>query len=319
MRNPGWKSTIHPALRAPSGVASMRTASPRGRFPALLQEFSVAVQATELSSEQLHDKAKTLRQHIIRMTTAAGSGHPSSSLSAVEVVNALFFAGFLRYDADNPNDPDRDRFVLSKGHAVPVLYAAMAEAGYFSADDLMTLRKLGSPLEGHPNMKRMAGIEASTGSLGQGLSIGVGQALGLRMDGKDARVFVMAGDGEMGEGQVWEAIASAEKIPPRQSRVDRRSERISADGRDQRRPRHDTGSPTRSPPSAGTPRRSTATTSRLPLTPSGTQSKLQIGRRPSSRRRRKASEFCRCWKKPATPTTTANHSRPRWPKTRSLW
>lgn len=171
----------------------------------------MAVQATRLSIEQLHENAKTLRKHIIRMTTAAGSGHPSSSLSAVEVINALFFGGFLRYDADDPADPARDRFLLSKGHAVPVLYAAMAEAGYFSVDELMTLRKLGSPLEGHPNMKRMPGIEASTGSLGQGLSIGVGQALGLRMDGRDSRVFVMSGDGEMEEGQVWEAIASAEK------------------------------------------------------------------------------------------------------------
>ena len=169
------------------------------------------VQATKLDADALAAKGKTLREHIIRMTTEAGSGHPSSSLSAVEVVNALFFGGFLRYDADAPNDPDRDRFVLSKGHAVPVLYAAMAEAGYFPVEDLMTLRKLGSPLEGHPNLKRMDGIEASTGSLGQGLSIGIGQALGLRMDGKDARVFVMTGDGEMGEGQVWEALASAEK------------------------------------------------------------------------------------------------------------
>ncbi|MFQ5732157.1 MAG: transketolase [Planctomycetaceae bacterium] len=172
----------------------------------------MAVQATTLPIDELHEKAKTLRQHIIRMTTAAGSGHPSSSLSAVEVVNALFFGGFLRYDAGNPADPDRDRFVLSKGHAVPVLYAAMAEAGYLSVDELMTLRKLGSRLEGHPNMKRLAGIEASTGSLGQGLSIGLGQALGLRLDGKDARVFVMCGDGEMGEGQVWEALASAGKF-----------------------------------------------------------------------------------------------------------
>ena len=171
----------------------------------------MAVAATKLTIEELKAKGKTLREHIIRMTTEAGSGHPSSSLSAVEIVNALFFGGFLRYDAKTPDDPDRDRFLLSKGHAVPVLYAAMAEAGYFSVDEIMTLRKLGSPFEGHPNLKRLPGIEASTGSLGQGLSIGVGQALGLRMDGRDARVFVMCGDGEMGEGQVWEAIATAHK------------------------------------------------------------------------------------------------------------
>ena len=127
------------------------------------------------------------------------------------MVTGLYFGGLLRVDPSNPDDPDRDRFILSKGHAVPVLYAAMAERGYFSVEDVMTLRKLGSPFEGHPNLKRMPGIEASTGSLGQGLSIGVGQALGLRLDGRDSNVFVMIGDGEMGEGQVWEAIAAAAK------------------------------------------------------------------------------------------------------------
>lgn len=171
----------------------------------------MAVQSTKLSTDELKRKARTLREHIIRMTTAAGSGHPTSSLSAVEVVNALFFGGYLRYDAQAPHDPARDRFILSKGHAVPVLYAAMAEAGYFPPEQLLTLRKLGSPLEGHPNMKRLPGLEASTGSLGQGLSIGLGQALGLRLDGRDARVFVLIGDGEIEEGQVWEAIAAAHK------------------------------------------------------------------------------------------------------------
>jgi transketolase len=145
------------------------------------------------------------------MTTEAGSGHPSSSLSAVEMVTALFFGGFMKYDPNEPMATARDRFILSKGHAVPVLYAAMAEAGYFPIDDLMSLRKLGSPLEGHPNMKRLAGIEASTGSLGQGLSLGVGQALGCRLDKLDSHVYVMIGDGEMGEGQVWEAFATGAK------------------------------------------------------------------------------------------------------------
>ena len=171
----------------------------------------MSVTATKLSIDDLKEKAKTLRRHIIRMTTKAGSGHPSSSLSAVEVVASLFFGGLMRYDPHQPNDPQRDRFILSKGHAVPLLYAAMAEAGYFSVDELMTLRKLGSPLEGHPNMKRLAGIEASTGSLGQGLSLGVGQALGCRLDGLDSRVYVMIGDGEIAEGQVWEAFATAHK------------------------------------------------------------------------------------------------------------
>ncbi len=169
------------------------------------------VTATKLAIDELKEKALTIRKHIIRMTTEAGSGHPSSSLSATEMVTALFFSGYLRLDPKNPSDPARDRFVLSKGHAVPVLYAAMAELGYFSTEELMTLRKLGSPLEGHPNMKRLAGIEASTGSLGQGLSIGVGIALAARMDKSDSQVYVMIGDGEMGEGQVWEAIATANK------------------------------------------------------------------------------------------------------------
>lgn len=165
----------------------------------------------KLSVEELKAKARVLRQHIVKMTTAAGSGHPSSSMSAVEVVTALFFGGVMHYDVARPKWPGRDRFILSKGHAVPVLYAAMAEAGYFPTEELMTLRQLGSPLEGHPNMKRLEGIEASTGSLGQGLSIGMGHALALRLDRVSARVFVMLGDGELGEGQVWEAAASAAK------------------------------------------------------------------------------------------------------------
>lgn len=164
-----------------------------------------------LTLDELKGMARRLREDIIRMTTEAASGHPSSSLSAVEVVTALFFGGFLRYDVANPHKPDRDRFILSKGHAVPVLYAAMAEAGYFPKEELMTLRKLGSPLEGHPNMRRLPGIEASTGSLGQGLSLGLGHALACRVDGYDSHVYVMIGDGEMEEGQVWEAIAAAHK------------------------------------------------------------------------------------------------------------
>ncbi|MFG0240834.1 MAG: transketolase [Gimesia chilikensis] len=171
----------------------------------------MAAQANALSMEELKEKGKVLRRLIIKMTTEAGSGHPSSSLSAVEVVNALWFGGFMKYDPQNPTWEARDRFILSKGHAVPVLYAAMAEAGYFSTDDVMTLRKLGSPVEGHPNLKRLPGIEASTGSLGQGLSLGIGQALGARLNKNGANVFVVIGDGEMGEGQVWEALAAAEK------------------------------------------------------------------------------------------------------------
>ncbi|MCA9023646.1 MAG: transketolase [Planctomycetaceae bacterium] len=165
----------------------------------------------ELSLDDLKKKATQIRELIIRITTEAGSGHPSSSLSATEVVTALYFGGFMKYDPKNPSSPDRDRFILSKGHACPVLYSAMAEAGYFTTDDIMTLRKLGSPWEGHPNMRRLPGIEASTGSLGQGLSIGIGHALAGKMDGRNYQTYVMLGDGEMGEGQVWEAIAAAEK------------------------------------------------------------------------------------------------------------
>ena len=161
--------------------------------------------------DDLLTRAKAIRKDILRMTTEAGSGHPSSSLSATEFVTALYFGGFLRYDVKNPHWADRDRFILSKGHAAPVLYAAMAEAGYFPKDQIMTLRKLGSPLEGHPNMVRLAGIEASTGSLGQGLSIGVGHALAARVDKKDFHTYVLTGDGELGEGQIWEAAASAAK------------------------------------------------------------------------------------------------------------
>ncbi len=162
--------------------------------------------------DTLKARARALREHILRSTTEAGSGHPSSSLSAVEVVAALYFGGFLRHDPANPRWPDRDRFILSKGHAAPVLYAALAEAGYFDPAELMTLRKLGSPLEGHPNMARLGGAEASTGSLGQGLSIGVGHALAARIDKKDYHTYVMTGDGELGEGQIWEAAASAAKF-----------------------------------------------------------------------------------------------------------
>ena len=161
--------------------------------------------------DELKAHAKSIRRHIIKITTEAGSGHPSSSMSAVEVVTALFFGGFLRHNRQNPRDPKRDRFILSKGHAVPVHYAALCEAGYYTFEQIMTLRKLGSPFEGHPNMKRLETMEASTGSLGQGLSLGVGHALACRLDKLDARTFVMMGDGEMGEGQVWEAAATAAK------------------------------------------------------------------------------------------------------------
>lgn len=172
----------------------------------------MAAAAKKLGLEDLKAKAKAIRRTIIEITTEAGSGHPSSSLSATDVVTALFYGGYVRLDPKNPHAKDRDRFVLSKGHAVPVLYATLAELGFFTHEQVMTLRKLGSPFEGHPNLVRgLPGIEASTGSLGQGLSVGLGMALALRMDEIDSHVYVLSGDGEMGEGQMWEAIAAAHK------------------------------------------------------------------------------------------------------------
>lgn len=159
----------------------------------------------------LQDLAKVIRRNIITSTTRAGSGHPTSSMSAVEIAVALYFGGVLRHDPKSPTDPKRDKFILSKGHAAPLLYAVLAEAGYFPQEQLATLRQIGSPLEGHPNMRRLPGVEASTGSLGQGLSIGVGAALAARLDKTSARVYVLTGDGEVAEGQVWEAVMSAAK------------------------------------------------------------------------------------------------------------
>jgi transketolase len=169
-----------------------------------------AVETTP-SLADLQAKAKTIRKEIITSTTAAGSGHPTSSLSGVEIAVAVYFGGMLRYDPKNPHWPQRDRFILSKGHAAPLLYAVLAEAGYFSPELLPTLRKLDSPLEGHPNRRRLPGVEASTGSLGQGLSIGLGHALATRLDGYGSRVYVLMGDGELDEGQVWEAAMAGAK------------------------------------------------------------------------------------------------------------
>ncbi|MEW5898068.1 MAG: transketolase [Bacillota bacterium] len=157
---------------------------------------------------RLEDKARQIRAHIIKMTAAAGSGHPGGSLSAADIVTALYFH-LLRIDPQNPAWPDRDRFILSKGHAAPLLYAALAERGFFPVEELLTLRKLGSRLQGHPDMKSLPGVEVSTGSLGQGLSAGNGMALAAKLDGRDYRVFVLLGDGEIQEGMVWEAAMAA--------------------------------------------------------------------------------------------------------------
>src|SRR5664279_651909 len=159
--------------------------------------------------EELQAIAKQTRRLIIEMITAAKSGHPGGSLSAVEILVTLFF-DVLRHDPKNPKWPDRDRFILSKGHACPVLYAAMAEAGYTPLDQLNTLRKLGSVYQGHPDVRFIPSLEASTGSLGEGLSLALGMGLGARLDGRPCRTYVMFGDGEIQEGQVWEsAMAGA--------------------------------------------------------------------------------------------------------------
>lgn len=163
------------------------------------------------STEALQELAQRLSRDIIEMTTEAGSGHPSSSLSAIDIMTALYFGGIMNYRVDEPHWAGRDRFILSKGHAAPALYAVLAEAGYISKESLDTLRDTGSPIEGHPNMLRVPGVEASTGSLGQGLSMGLGHALAARVDGDEYRVYVIIGDGEADQGQVWEAAMAAAK------------------------------------------------------------------------------------------------------------
>jgi len=153
---------------------------------------------------ELKDIAKRLRSHVVRMVAAAQSGHPGGSLSAVELGVALFW-NHLRVDPERPDWPDRDRFILSKGHATPFYYSLLAERGFFSTELLSGFRRLGSPLQGHPSMGSVPGIEMSSGSLGQGLSFAVGQALSGRLAGRDFRCWVMLGDGELNEGQCWEA------------------------------------------------------------------------------------------------------------------
>jgi len=165
--------------------------------------------APSLSLEEMAATAKKLRRHVITMIGKAGSGHPGGSLSAAEIVTALYFK-VLRHDPANPRWAERDRFILSKGHAAPILYAALAERGYFPGEELATLRTLGSCLQGHCDMTATRGVEMSSGSLGQGLSFGIGIALAGRLDARDYRVYVLLGDGECDEGQVWEAaMASA--------------------------------------------------------------------------------------------------------------
>ncbi|MGI5951188.1 MAG: transketolase [Brooklawnia sp.] len=161
-----------------------------------------------ISIDELKEHAKQLRQTSVTMVYEAQSGHPGGSLSAADVVANLYFRE-MRHDPANPHWPDRDRFVLSKGHVAPVLYSALALTGYVPAETIHTLRQLGSPFQGHPDSKKCPGVEISTGSLGQGISAAVGMALGLKRDGRDSRVYCLMGDGEMQEGQAWEAIQFA--------------------------------------------------------------------------------------------------------------
>jgi len=158
-----------------------------------------------MNEKQLKETALQIRRGIVSSVHAAKAGHPGGSLSAADIMTYLYFVEMKNIDPDNPKNPDRDRFVLSKGHAAPVLYATLAERGFFPREELLTLRKIGSRLQGHPDMNRVPGVDMSTGSLGQGFSNAVGMALAGKMDGKDYRVYTLLGDGEIQEGQIWEA------------------------------------------------------------------------------------------------------------------
>jgi len=163
-----------------------------------------------MSVDELKEMAATIRCDIINMICTAGAGHPGGSLSATDIVTALYFR-VMQVDPSNPRWPDRDRFILSKGHACPVWYATLAERGYFNKTHLGTLRRLGSILQGHPDMNKTPGIDMTAGSLGHGLSAGIGMALAARVQGKSYHTWVIVGDGEVQEGSVWEAAMAAPK------------------------------------------------------------------------------------------------------------
>jgi transketolase len=161
----------------------------------------------KLSATALESQAKKSRVLILKMLKQAGNGHPGGSLSCIDLVTALYF-NEMNHDPKNPGWADRDHFILGKGHGVPAVYATLASAGYFPVEECQTLRQLGSRLQGHPDRLRLPGIEASTGSLGQGLSIAQGYAMASRMDGRKSRAYCILGDGESQEGQIWEAALS---------------------------------------------------------------------------------------------------------------
>ena len=174
--------------------ASSETIPPASRF--------------NLSVAELKEMARKLRRHVISMIATAGSGHPGGSLSSADIVTALYFK-VMQHNPEKPQWPERDRFILSKGHAAPMLYAALAESGYFPVEELSTLRKLGSRLQGHTDRNLTPGVEMSAGSLGMGLSFGIGVALAARLDHRDYETYVLLSDGECDEGQTWEAALSA--------------------------------------------------------------------------------------------------------------
>jgi transketolase len=165
---------------------------------------------TPMTIPELKRMAATIRCDIIDMITMANAGHPGGSLSAADIVTALYFR-VMQIDPENPTRPERDRFILSKGHACPVWYAALAERGFFDKSHLSTLRKMGSILQGHPDMRKTPGIDMTAGSLGHGLSVGVGMALGGKLKKKPYHVWVVIGDGETQEGSIWEAAMAAAK------------------------------------------------------------------------------------------------------------
>ena len=162
-----------------------------------------------MDKTDLEEVCRIVRSDIVKMTCLARSGHPGGSLSAVELLVGLYFGGIIRVDPKNPEWEERDRFILSKGHVGPVLYSVLSRMGYFPEDELWTLRKFGSILQGHPHMGSTPGLDCSSGSLGQGLSVANGMALAFQKRGMDSRVYCLLGDGELQEGQVWEAFMTA--------------------------------------------------------------------------------------------------------------